>query len=100
MLTFTTMVSRKTPRDGRLEITASLAERLLALEIPLTVLLGGAEEVAQIEEMPCTCSKAASSGQHVHHFLASEVLKSLAPEMNVIVAVDVDRGHVHIESDD
>ena len=100
MLTFTTRVSRKTPLDGRLEITESLADRLLSLEIPLSVSLGDSEESVGVEAMPCTCTKASLSGQHIHHFLVSEVLKSLAPETNVFVAVDVERGHVHIESDD
>lgn len=100
MLIMRAVVSRKTPRDGRLEITSSLADRLLALQSPLMVSVGGAEEHAQVEEMPCTCSKASSTGQHVHHFLASELLKSLTPETNVRVEVDVDRAQVHIESDD
>ena len=100
MLMLKTVVSRKTPRDGRLEITASLAERLLALDEPLTVAVGGAQEGAHVEEMPCTCSKVSSTGQHVHSFLTSELLKLLTPETNVTVAVDVDRGLVHIESED
>ena len=100
MLIMRTVVSRKTPRDGRLEITSSLAERLLSVQTSLTVSVGGAEQSAQVEEMPCTCNKSSSTGQHVHHFLASELLKSLTPEMNVRVEVDVDRGQVHIESDD
>ena len=100
MLTFTARVSRKTPLDGRLEITASLADRLLALETPLTVSLGGANETVHVEEMPCTCTKSASTGQHIHHFLTSDALKALAPETNVSLAVDVDRGHVLITTDD
>lgn len=100
MLIFTTTVSRKTPIDGRLEISASLADRLLALDTPLSVSMGGVEEDVRVEEMQCTCSKASSSGQHVHHFLASEVLKSLAPLANVSMVVDVERGHVHIAPDD
>ena len=100
MLILKTVVSRKTPRDGRLEITASLADRLLAVDEPLIVSVGGAEASGYVEEMPCTCSKAPSAGQHVHSFLTSEVLKGLTPEANVNVAVDVDRGMVHIESGD
>ena len=100
MLMLKTVVSRKTPRDGRLEITPSLADRLLSLDEPLVVSVGGAEASAQVEEMPCTCNKAAATGQHVHSFLTSELLKVLAPETNVHIAVDVERGLVHIESDD
>ena len=100
MVTFTTTVSRKTPVDGRLEIPASLADRLLSLETPLSVSLGGVEEDARVEEMQCSCNKATSTGHHVHHFLTSDVLRSLVPQMNVCVALDVERGHVHITSDD
>jgi hypothetical protein len=99
MLIMTAIVSRKTPLDGRLEIPASLAERLASLETPLSVSIGDVDESAVVEEMPCTCGKAVSAGVHVHHFLASDLLKSLVPESNVSLAVDVDRGHVHIESE-
>ena len=99
MLIVRTVVSRKTPRDGRLEIPESLASRLLSLELPLSISLGDDEHDVAVEEMPCTCSKALQGGQHVHHFLASDVLKGLTPETNVSVAVDVDRGHILIDSE-
>ena len=100
MLILRTVVSRKTPRDGRLEITASLADRLLSLQAPLTVSVGGDEQAVQLEEIPCTCNKSSSAGRHVHHFLTSELLKALTPETNVSVEVDVERGQVHIDPDD
>jgi hypothetical protein len=91
-----TVVSRKTPADGRPE---SLADRLASLELPLLLSVGGIEEMGQVEKMPCTCGKVASVGTHVHHFLAGEILKSLPAEANVNLAVDVDRGQVDIELD-
>jgi hypothetical protein len=99
MLIVRTVVSRKTPRDGRLEIPAALAERLLSLDAALTLSMGGDEHGVAVEEMPCTCAKAADGGVHVHHFLASDVLKSLTPASNVSVTVDVDRAHIEIDSE-
>ena len=99
MLIVRTVVSRKTPMDGRLEIPASLAGRLQALDLALTLSMGSDEHDVAVEDMPCNCSRALSGGSHVHHFLASEVLKHLAPETNVSVAVDVERGHIEIESE-
>ncbi len=97
MLLLQTVVSRKTPLDGRLEIPASLADRLSSSGEPLAVIVAGEEEPVQLEEMSCTCTKAAASGAHVHNFLASEILKSLPAGANVSLAVDVDQGLIRIE---
>lgn len=99
MLIVTTIVSRKTPLDGKLEIPAALANRLVSLEAPLTLSVGGDEHGVTVVEMACTCAKGGQAGQHVHHFLASDILRGLAPESNVSVAVDVDRGHIQIDSE-
>lgn len=97
MLLFETVVSRKTPLDGRLEIPESLADRLAATGEPLSLVVFGEEESVQLEEMSCTCAKAAASGSHVHSFLSSEILKSLPAGANVSLAVDVDQGIISIE---
>jgi len=90
------VVSRKTPLDGRLEIPESLAHRLITSDAPLVVSIPGAQEAVRVEEMPCACAKGAG-GNHVHHFLAAEALKSLPVGANVNLAVDVDEGSVRIE---
>ena len=97
LLLLQTVVSRKTPLDGRLEIPLSLAERLSASGEPLAVSLLGEEEPVQLEEMACTCAKAGASGAHVHNFLSSEILKSLPAGANVSLAVDVEEGLIRIE---
>jgi len=97
MVLFETVVSRKTPLDGRLEIPASLADRLSSTGEPLSIVVLGEEESVQLEEMSCTCAKAAAGGTHVHNFLSSEVLKSLPAGSNVSLAVDVDEGVITIE---
>lgn len=97
MLLLQTIVSRKTPLDGRLEIPESLAQRLAESGEPLAVTLLGEEEPVQLEEMACTCTKASAGGAHVHNFLSSEILKSLPAGANVSLAVDVDEGLIRIE---
>jgi hypothetical protein len=100
MLHLKTVVSRKTPLDGRLEIPESLARRLSSNDVALTVSLQGADVPARVEEMACTCAKGGAAGNHIHHFLASDRLKSLQAGANVSLDVDVDRGMINIESDD
>jgi len=91
-----TVVSRKTPLDGRLEIPESLAGRLESTGTGLIVSLFGEEAGARIEEMACTCAKGAGAN-HVHHFLAADALRSLPAGANVNLSVDVDQGLVRIE---
>ena len=91
MIHLTTVVSRKTPLDGRLEIPASLADRLLSAETPLMLSMQGERSAARLAEMACTCRKGAGAGHH-HHFLESESLKALSPGANVSLAIDVDSG--------
>lgn len=96
MLHFKTVVSRKTPFDGRLEIPEGLAQRLSSADVPLAVLLRGEETRVNLEAMACTCAKGAGSN-HVHRFLSSDLLKSLPAGASVDLAVDVDRGLIGIE---
>ena len=96
MITLSAIVSRKTPLDGRLEIPASLADRLSSSEQVLQLQVFGVEGAVSVEEMACTCSKAAGPN-HVHSFLAGDILKSLPPNASVTLAVDLDRGVIRID---
>lgn len=96
MLTFTTSVSRKTPLDGRLEIPASLADRLQSSEMPLVLAISGNESSVHVEAMACTCAKGAGNN-HEHHFLRAESLKALAPNASVTLLVDLEAGRVDID---
>ena len=98
MLTFTTSVSRKTPLDGRLEIPASLADRLLSSGEPLLLSVYGVDEAVSVEAMACTCAKAGRAGGHEHHFLTAESLKGLAPDTSVTLLVDLEGGRIEIDS--
>ena len=96
MLHLKTVVSRKTPLDGRLEIPEELASRLSSSDTPLSISLHGEESRVSVEEMACTCAKGAG-GNHVHWFLRDDILKALPVGANVDLAVDVDEGLIHIE---
>ena len=68
-------VSRKTPGDGKLEISSMAAEYLRTMPDALEVELGPHRAPARVEELTCTCQKVGRA--HEHHFVASDVLKSL-----------------------
>src|SRR5687768_8544853 len=96
MLTYTTLVSRKTPLDGRLEIPASLADRLQSTGVPLVLGISGTESPVNVEAMACTCAKGAGTN-HDHHFIRAESLKALAPDASVTLMVDVEAGRVDVD---
>ena len=68
-------VSRKTPKDGKLEITESAAARVGALPTRFELVVNGELGVGSLESMRCTCRGAEHA--HTHHFLQSELLKGL-----------------------
>jgi hypothetical protein len=84
------LVSRKTPGDGKLEISARAAERIRAVGSTLEVELGELRGAGRVETMPCTCQKVGRS--HEHHFVASELLKTLRPATQVDVHLDESAG--------
>ena len=85
-------VSRKTPLDGRLEISeaAMRVARALPAEFPLDV--EGAAARARLTSMRCGCARAQTSGAHEHHFLESDALRALAPERDVVVELRPEEG--------
>ena len=83
-------VSRKTPLDGRLEISAASAERLAALGGEVALASGADSGRARLQSMTCSCAKGAGSG-HVHHFVESPLLARLGPETTVRVELDESR---------
>lgn len=96
-------VSRKTPLDGRLEITPESSARLAALETTLSVVVGeGANATgavpARLESMSCTCAKGSSNG-HVHHFLHGDALHRLQAGASVHVMLDEAGATVRIVPD-
>lgn len=90
-------VSRKTPLDGRLEISVETARRLGPLGPDIRLASGGRQGVARLHAMACTCAKGAA-GSHVHHFLESPLLRTLAPESTARVELDETGGSVRVTS--
>jgi hypothetical protein len=76
-------VSRKTPLDGRLEISESTVAQLALLGETFSVRTAHGSGEARLHAMTCTCAKSGSTGQHVHHFVESEVLRALEPGARV-----------------
>jgi len=74
-------VSRKTPLDGRLEITKIGAVRLGGLGDGFEVVLGDEHAPARVGTMECTCR--GPERPHVHYFLESDALKQLEPGREV-----------------
>ena len=69
-------VSRKTPLDGRLEITKRAAQRFDDLAGTFVVELAGERARGSIGTMDCTCRGA--DNPHVHYFIESPAFKQLA----------------------
>ena len=81
------IVSRKTPLDGKLEISPDVAARLAGLGDDFALASAGRTGRARLESMTCSCAKGAGSG-HVHHFVESPLLTALAPESVVRLELD------------
>lgn len=82
----TTSVSRKTPRDGKLEIRRETAHRLRDAGAAVTVLVGDSEGPGVVVVMPCGCKGTTTHAEHV--FLQAEGLRALAPELSVELSLD------------
>jgi hypothetical protein len=83
-------VSRKTPGDGRLEITKRAAARLRDLGQALELDVGGERTSATLGTMTCTCRGA--ENPHEHYFLESPALRQLTPGSEVDLELDPDLG--------
>ena len=99
----TRTVSRKTPQDGKLEISEASAERLASLGANLRIRLSTgsppcvASGSAVVSSMRCTCARSQATDVHEHAFLESELLRTLSVEERVTLALD-DSGVVHVSS--
>ena len=81
-------VSRKTPKDGRLEITKQAAAKVDALGSAFALDLDGTRSSAAVGTMDCTCRGV--DNPHVHYFIESPALRALAVGTEVDVDVDLD----------
>ena len=79
-------VSRKTPNDGKLEISRAAADAMSALGPGLTAEWSDRTAPAAIVAMTCTCAK--GSGQHEHIFLQSDLFRTLEAGAEVDVHLE------------
>lgn len=84
-------VSRKTPGDGKLEITKVAATRLASLGDHFAVVVDAQgrdprDGHARLATMPCTCR--GDDVPHVHHFIESDLLRALPAGSEVDLLLD------------
>jgi hypothetical protein len=89
-------VSRKTPGDGRLELTKTVAQRLEQLGPTLVIDADGDRVRGTIGTLACTCR--GESNPHVHYFLEAERLRQLAPGSQVDIELDEASNRVVLRS--
>jgi hypothetical protein len=100
----TRTVSRKTAFDGKLEISATAAERIesLGAVIPVRIEVprGAApvDDFASLATMECTCAKSGVAGAHVHTFLACDRFRAL-PALTA-VSIEVDHTRIYLRESD
>ena len=78
-------VGRKTPNDGKLEITEATARRLAVLPMPRPVRVGDHTGHGSVSEFECTCGKGNSDAPHRHHFLESDLFRELVVDQTVVL---------------
>ena len=79
-------ISRKTPGDGKLEITKVAAGKLESLGAAFAVRVNERDGDATLGTMPCTCR--GDDHPHVHYFVQSELFRSLVPGSSVDLLID------------
>jgi hypothetical protein len=88
-------VSRKTPGDGKLEVTKAAAARLESLGPRFPVVVDDRQADAHLGSMPCTCR--GDEKPHVHVFVESELLRSLAVGSTVNLVLDSAGGRLVVQ---
>lgn len=87
-------VSRKTPNDGRLEITKVAAAKCERLGASFHVKLGDVQARARLGTMKCTCRGV--DNPHVHYFIESEAFKELVPGDEIELELDAPHKTVRV----
>ena len=83
-----TVVGRKTPRDGKLEVSHALADALGGDGAPIQVRLASNDASGTVEVMECTCAKAGASGKHEHHFVQCDAFRALTIGSEFLLRAD------------
>jgi hypothetical protein len=89
-------VGRKTPGDGRLEVS-ELTQRRLRIVGQLRARVGDDEQPAALDAL--SCDRCSEREHHVHHFLKSDAFRALAAGESCVIelhangVVEVSRPH-------
>jgi hypothetical protein len=89
-------VSRKTPGDGKLEITKVAAHALAPLGARFAIAVDARDGEGVIGSMPCTCR--GGDAPHVHYFIESELLRALHAGQEVDLLLDDGGNRLHVVS--
>lgn len=79
-------VSRKTPGDGKLEITKPAAEKLGPAGTTFPLETPSGRGTVELRSQPCTCRGEANP--HAHWFLVSPLLRSLIPGTEIRLSLE------------
>ena len=90
----TRTVSRKTPGDGKLEITRATAHALESLGTTFSVHVHAQAGEASLGTMPCTCR--GEETPHVHYFIESDLFRALVPGRSVELMLDQTNQRLHV----
>lgn len=71
------VVGRKTPGDGKLEVSSELAIALGGNGAAVRVRDARGEQPGVVTAFECTCAKAAVTGKHQHHFVQCDAFREL-----------------------
>ena len=88
-------VSRKTPGDGKLEISRATADAIGSRRDRITTEWAGRTAAATLIEMACSCAKG-DGGQHQHVFLQSDLFRALEAGTDVELRLDAATDRVSV----
>lgn len=91
-------VGRKTPGDGRLEITKETAHRIEHLGERIPVELAGDFFEAALGTLPCSCR--GDEKPHVHYFIQAERFRGLDPGTRIDLELDVRQMRIQLRPHD
>ena len=88
------IVGRKTPGDGKLEVSPELAHMLGGDGANILVRVARSEERGVVSVLACTCEKAGASGKHEHHFVQCDAFRALS--VGSALELEAKGGHLEV----
>ena len=82
------VVGRKTPGDGKLEISQAFASALGGDQAALVFRVDDLDAPGSVNVLACTCEKAGASGKHEHYFVQCDAFRELPVGTPLRLAAD------------